>query len=450
VKIRARNILHPQDRRNKILRNNILLSSLIKIIGLCTSFLIVPITLNYLASEQYGIWMTLSSILIWFSFFDVGLGNGMRNYLAEAIAEKDYKKGKIYLTTTFFMLTVIAIILSIVVVILAFTLDLTRVFNTVTLDNLQLREAVIIASICTLIVFVVKNIGVIYVALQHYAINDLLIVSGNIIALLLIFLCTKVNPIGSLSNVVLIFTATPVVIFLLGSIPLFRKYSDLRPSFNSFDWTLGKQLLKKGLGFFFIQITSCLVIFGGSNIFITQFIGPEAVTTYNIAYKYFNLIAIAYTIVISPMWNAYTDAYVKNDYAWIKQTFRYALSIWGCTIIGGIIMLIFSPIFYHFWIGETISVPFSVSVSVLLFISFFNLNNCVTALINGLNKITVQIITSIAITILYVSTVLLSGNTLGIEGVVYCMAGSYAIMSFIHLYQCHLLINRRALGIWNK
>jgi len=394
--------------------------------------------------------MTLSSILIWFSFFDVGLGNGMRNYLAEAIAEKDYKKGKIYLTTTFFMLTVIAIILSIVVVILAFTLDLTRVFNTVTLDNLQLREAVIIASICTLIVFVVKNIGVIYVALQHYAINDLLIVSGNIIALLLIFLCTKVNPIGSLSNVVLIFTATPVVIFLLGSIPLFRKYSDLRPSFNSFDWTLGKQLLKKGLGFFFIQITSCLVIFGGSNIFITQFIGPEAVTTYNIAYKYFNLIAIAYTIVISPMWNAYTDAYVKNDYAWIKQTFRYALSIWGCTIIGGIIMLIFSPIFYHFWIGETISVPFSVSVSVLLFISFFNLNNCVTALINGLNKITVQIITSIAITILYVSTVLLSGNTLGIEGVVYCMAGSYAIMSFIHLYQCHLLINRRALGIWNK
>ncbi len=450
MKIRARNILHPQDRRNKILRNNILLSSLIKIIGLCTSFLIVPITLNYLASEQYGIWMTLSSILIWFSFFDVGLGNGMRNYLAEAIAEKDYKKGKIYLTTTFIMLTVIAIILSIVVVILAFTLDLTRVFNTVTLDNLQLREAVIIASICTLIVFVVKNIGVIYVALQHYAINDLLIVSGNIIALLLIFLCTKVNPIGSLSNVVLIFTATPVVIFLLGSIPLFRKYSDLRPSFNSFDWTLGKQLLKKGLGFFFIQITSCLVIFGGSNIFITQFIGPEAVTTYNIAYKYFNLIAIAYTIVISPMWNAYTDAYVKNDYAWIKQTFRYALSIWGCTIIGGIIMLIFSPIFYHFWIGETISVPFSVSVSVLLFISFFNLNNCVTALINGLNKITVQIITSIAITILYVSTVLLSGNTLGIEGVVYCMAGSYAIMSFIHLYQCHLLISRRALGIWNK
>lgn len=448
--IQIGNILHPHGHRSKMLRNNILLSSAIKIVGLSTSFLIVPITLTYLAPEQYGIWMTLSSILFWFSFFDVGLGNGMRNYLAQAIAEKDFKKGRTYIATTLFMLSAIALCLATLIVCLAFTLNLNKVFNTNTLDNIQLREAILIACLFTLLMFVVKNIGTVYVALQRYAANDFLVVTGNIAALLLVFACTKIEPQGNLSHIVFIFTSIPALVFLIGAVPLFTKHPELRPTRQDIDWAFGKQLLKKGLGFFFIQITSCLVIFGGSNLFITQYIGPEAVTTYNIAYKYFNLLAIAYTIIVSPMWNAYTDAYVKKDYSWIKQTFRYALLIWGCTLAGGLVMLLFSQFFYELWIGDSVNVPMSVSISVLLYISFFNLNNCVTALINGLNKIHVQIITSIVITILYVIVVLLTGNHLGIEGIVYCMTGSYVVMSIIHLYQCRLLISQQASGIWNK
>ncbi len=433
-----------------MLRNNILFSSIIKIAGLCTSFLIVPVTLNYLESEQYGIWMTLSSILFWFSFFDVGLGNGMRNYLAEAIAAKDYQKGKTYLTTTLIMLSAIALVLSIAIVFLTFQLDLTKVFNTNTLNNYQLREAVIIACLFTLIVFVVKNVGMVYVALQRYAINDLLIVLGNMTALILIYICTKLEPEGRLSNVVMIFTSIPALVFIVAAIPLFKSHPELRPSLNSFDWTLGLILLKKGLGFFFIQISSCLVIFGGSNIFIAQYVGPEAVTTYNIAYKYFNLLAIAYTIIVSPMWNAYTDAYVKKDYAWIRRTFHSALLMWVGITAGGAIMLLCSSLFYELWIGTTVIIPFSVSLSVFLYITFFNLNNGVTALINGLNKIRVQIITSIIVTVIYISIILLSGNNLGIEGIVYCMAISYIVMSMIHVYQCNLLIRQQAKGIWNK
>lgn len=447
---KLRSIIHPQDSRSRTLRNNILLSSLIKVAGLCTSFLVVPVTLNYLAPEQYGIWMTLSSILFWFSFFDVGLGNGMRNYLAQAIAQGDSEKGRTYLTTTLVMLAAIALILMLVMVSLAMVLDMNSVFNTTAISNAHLRQAVIIACVFTLIVFVVKNVGMVYVALQHYAMNDLLIVSGNVAALILIYICTKVKPEGSLSSVVLIFTSVPVAVFLLGAIPLFRRHPELRPTPGSFNRAFGRQLLSKGIGFFFIQITSCLVIFGGSNIFITQYAGPEAVTVYNIAYKYFNLLAIAYTIVVSPMWNAYTDAYVKGDYAWIRRTFSYALAVWGVTIVAGLLMLASAPYFYSLWIGDTVSVPMSVSASVLVFISFFNLNNCVTMLINGLNKIYVQIITSVAVTAVYIAAVLLGGGRSGIEGIVGCMSGSYAVMSIIHLYQCRLLIRQRATGIWNK
>ena len=150
------------------------------------------------------------------------------------------------------------------------------------------------------------------------------------------------------------------------------------------------------------------------------------------------------------MWNAYTDAYVKGDMIWINQTFNRALKLWGLSVVGGCIMLVGCQTFYHLWVGEKVIVPFTVSLSTLIYVSFFNLNNCVTYLINGLNKIRIQIITSLVFTALYIGIVLLLGKKLGIEGVVLSMAGSYACMSLIHLHQCRLLIKKKAKGIWNK
>ena len=39
----------------------------------------------------YG--LTLSSIIGWFAFFDIGFGNGLRNKFAEAIAKGDHQLG---------------------------------------------------------------------------------------------------------------------------------------------------------------------------------------------------------------------------------------------------------------------------------------------------------------------------------------------------------------------
>lgn len=435
--------------RNKMLRNNILFSGFLKIVGLLTSLVIVPITINYLNNEIYGIWMTITSILYWITTFDIGLGNGMRNYLAEALATNDTKLGKKYISTTMLLLSLIALSMAIVLLYPLITINFNSFFNTNAIAGNELRMAVVIAVGFTLMNFVLKNIGMIFVAMQKYAINDLLSISGNVIALILIYILTKVTT-GNLVLVVLAYTMTSCVAFLLAAIPLFWKHPELKPSLRFFDKSLGKKIVGKGFGFFVIQISSCLVIFGAANFFITQSCGPAAVTTYNIAYKFFNLLVIAYTIILAPMWNAYTDAYVKGDMQWIKTTFNKALKFWVLSICGGLGMLLICNLFYKLWIGNMVNVPLSVSASTLIYVCFFNLNNCATYLINGLNKIFVQIIISLAVTTLYIITVLAFGRKLGVEGIVLSMAASYAVMSVVHLYQCRKLINGKADGIWNK
>ena len=435
--------------RNKMLFLNILFSGFLKIVGLLTSLVIVPITINYLNNEVYGIWMTITSILYWITTFDIGLGNGMRNYLAEALVTNDTKLGKKYISTTMLLLSLIALSMAIVLLYPLITINFNSFFNTNAIAGNELRMAVVIAVGFTLMNFVLKNIGMIFVAMQKYAINDLLSISGNVIALILIYILTKVTT-GNLVLVVLAYTMTSCVAFLLAAIPLFWKHPELKPSLRFFDKSLGKKIVGKGFGFFVIQISSCLVIFGAANFFITQSCGPAAVTTYNIAYKFFNLLVIAYTIILAPMWNAYTDAYVKGDMQWIKATFNKALKFWVLSICGGLGMLLICNLFYKLWIGNMVNVPLSVSASTLIYVCFFNLNNCVTYLINGLNKIFVQIIISLAVTTLYIITVLAFGRKLGVEGIVLSMAASYAVMSVVHLYQCRKLINGKADGIWNK
>lgn len=435
--------------RNKMLFLNILFSGFLKIVGLLTSLVIVPITINYLNNEVYGIWMTITSILYWITTFDIGLGNGMRNYLAEALATNDTKLGKKYISTTMLLLSLIALSMAIVLLYPLITINFNSFFNTNAIAGNELRMAVVIAVGFTLMNFVLKNIGMIFVAMQKYAINDLLSISGNVIALILIYILTKVTT-GNLVLVVLAYTMTSCVAFLLAAIPLFCKHPELKPSLRFFDKSLGKKIVGKGFGFFVIQISSCLVIFGAANFFITQSCGPAAVTTYNIAYKFFNLLVIAYTIILAPMWNAYTDAYVKGDMQWIKATFNKALKFWVLSICGGLGMLLICNLFYKLWIGNMVNVPLSVSASTLIYVCFFNLNNCATYLINGLNKIFVQIIISLAVTTLYIITVLAFGRKLGVEGIVLSMAASYAVMSVVHLYQCRKLINGKADGIWNK
>ena len=329
--------IHTDNSRNRILTTNILFSAILKIISLATSLLIVPITINYLNNEVYGVWMTITSIIFWINTFDIGLGNGMRNYLTKAISENDFTLGGKYISTTFIILTLIAIGIGLLLLAPLLTLDFNKFFNTRIISNFDLQEAIIVAVAFTLANFVLKNIGFIFVAMQKYAINDLLSVSGNIVSLVIIYiltLCTK----GQLIYVVFAYTATHCIIYILAAFPLFFKHPELRPQFNKFDKNLSNQIVGKGLGFFVIQISSCLVIFGAANVFITQFCGPTAVTTYNVAYKFFNLLVIAYTIILSPMWSAYTDAYVKGDMVWIEKTYYRALKLWGISILGGIVM----------------------------------------------------------------------------------------------------------------
>ena len=166
------------------------------------------------------------------------------------------------------------------------------------------------------------------IADQKTALVSLIQTGGQLLAFICIYILTKTIT-GSLTILALSFSGIPCLLMLVVSICVFRgkKYRIYKPSIKSVQFSLAKNILGLG-GQFFVIMISMLFIFQVINIIISRNLGPIAVTQYNVAYKYYNVLNMASVIILTPFWSAFTDAYVKRDFNWMKRMVRKLERLW--------------------------------------------------------------------------------------------------------------------------
>lgn len=113
-------------------------------------------------------------------------------------------------------------------------------------------------------------------------------------------------------------------------------------------------------------------------------------------------------------------------------------------------MLLFSNIFYKFWVGDSIQIPFSLSIVVALYVALFNWSNTFIYFVNGIGKIRLQLYTTVIVAVFYIPFAVYLGKTMGINGVVLASAISLIPTSILMPIQCVKLYKDKATGIWNK
>ncbi len=436
-------------------KKNVIGSFIVKGFSIIIGFLLIPLTLDYLEEEKYGIWLTLTAFLGWFTFFEIGLGNGLKNRLAEALAVKDYKLGKTYVSTTYAILGIVVSIVALIFFVANFFIDWTVILNT---DKNMSKELSIIALIVFgffFLRFVIKLIGIVLAADQRPAIANAFGPIGNFLSLILIYILTLTTK-GSLIYLAWILSVVPVLVLVVATIYFYKNdYKEIAPSIKYVKFKYAKDLLNLGFKFFFIQI-SALIMFQSSEIIIAQFYGPAEVTPFNIAYKLFSVIMMVFTIIISPFWAAYTEAWVTKDISWIKNTTKNLLYVWGGMVVLALILFLSSDLFFDFWIGEdkmkTIIISDRLKVALLLYFLLFTFGGVFNMFINGVGKLSVQMYSLIIGVIIFIPTALFFIKYLhwGIESVVVATIVANFYSPFIAPIQYFKLVNQRAHGIWNK
>lgn len=71
----------------------------------------VPLLLGSMDTDNYAVWLTLTSLVSWIALFDIGLGNGLRNRLSETLAKNDITQSKKYISTAYCGVIIVAMFL---------------------------------------------------------------------------------------------------------------------------------------------------------------------------------------------------------------------------------------------------------------------------------------------------------------------------------------------------
>lgn len=204
-----------------------------------------------------------------------------------------------------------------------------------------------------------------------------------------------------------------------------------------------------GINFFIIQIT-VLLVFMTSNFVLAQVLGPAEVTPYNICFKYFSIITMGFSILMTPFWSAATDAFVKGELSWIYTNIQRIRLLWFISIGGLILMIICSQIVFHLWVGDVINISYTLTIVLALYAAIVNWNNIYACFINGIGKIRIQLFCSIGSIVLYVITAMPFTHRWGSIGLAISISISLLPSAIFLPIQMGKILKRKAQGIWSK
>jgi O-antigen/teichoic acid export membrane protein len=412
-------------------------------------------TLTYLGNMWQGVWLTIGTFSGWLSFFNLGLGNGLRNKLAQSLASNDIEASRKYVSSTYYIIGLISMGLLLILLPVVFLVDWTVVFNVGPEYEWMLRKSMLFFVVFFCMQFVMSLISIVLTADQKPAMGDVMEFLGSLFFFAGIAFLYFAHKYGmaesSVAYVVLISGLFPVLIYFGFTMYYFKgKYKHISPSLKYVDATLLWSLANLGLKFFVVQI-AVVVLFTSDNMIITQLFGPAEVVPYSTSRKFFGIVEMGFYIMLGPFWSAFTAAYFQGDISWVRSSITKLLKLLVLLTVGLVIMIIIAPWVYFIWVGDKVVVPFHLDLLMAAYVFVRAWNNIFVYFINGVGKIKLQLYMSIIISIINIPLSIYFARELGmgVGGVILATIVCLLIGSVLHPIQYYKIIRGTAKGIWD-
>ena len=449
---RLKALFGDQHERSVKARKHILISFGLKGASILISLVMLPLSIDYLGKDQFGIWLTISSVLTWFAFFDLGLGNGLRNKFAEAVAREQHALARTYISTTYALVAGIALLLFGVFWIVNLFVDWSNVLNVAPENATEIAGLVMVVFSFFSLQFVVKLINIVVMADQRPAIAGLINTLASLLSLLFLLALNHFIE-GSLIYIATAISLSSLLIPLIASFILFNtRYKTYAPSIKHIDLSQSKGLMSLGFQFLLLQ-GAAMIVSATDNFIISHIQSPGEVTPYQIAFRYFGVVIQGFSIITMPFWSAYTEAYTKSDWSWIRSTTKKVVLLWFVVLFGLGIMLLLSDLIYEWWVrDESITIPFLISLLMCLWAAISTGTMIFSNFLAGVGKIRISIYHAIFVTVVNIPLSIYFGRDLemGSAGVMLASLCCIAPRALLQPVQYFKIVNGTAKGIWNK
>lgn len=299
-------------------------SYIAKALTMVMGFVSVPLTVHYLGAERYGVWLTISSLLMWIALTDFGLaGNALVNVLSEAVGNDDRQSARHYAASAFWALLIIAMIIGVAFMAAFHSIPWRAIFRVSDATSTQELES---TCALVLILFVINLplslLRTLYNAHQDGYLANLWGIAGGVASLLALIIVTRFH--GGLPQLVIALSGVPAVVLLANAYHAYVcRYPWLAPAPSAVRWVCVRRLLKLG-GKYMIMQLAALGIYQSQAMIITQMLGPAQVVIFVVTYKVVTLpVDLAY-MGTAPFMSAFGEAKARRDWNWINRAYKNA------------------------------------------------------------------------------------------------------------------------------
>lgn len=343
-------------KNNKVFVGNVIGAFSIRGASMLLSLVSMPLYMRYFNDNQLlGVWFTMLTVLNWILNFDLGIGNGLRNNLTQALSLKNIEGAKACISTAYIMFGVIVTIIACAALLISNLVPWNEILNIPenVISGNQLQTGVNITLSGILLSFLLRLIYPIFYALQQSAIPNVLTFLGTVLQVL--FLVFYIPGIDSGQNLITIAWVHVVAInipaFLASIIVFGFLLKECKPSFLAYSKHYASKIFSLGIVFFFLQLLY-MVISTTNEVFISHFYSPADVVEYQIYMRLFSIIGSLVALALIPVWSSVTKAYVEKRYGWILKLYRVLNYIALASILIQLSILPFLQYIVDFWLRD--------------------------------------------------------------------------------------------------
>lgn len=369
----------------------------IKVLALVISLVSTPLMMSFFSNDAVlGAWFTVLSVLNWISFFDFGIGNGLRNDLTYALSEHDDEKACMVISSSIFVLGVVVIVLIPLGAAVSVLVDWNAVLavdkGELGADDLAAGMTIVIVG--TLLQLILKLVNSLLYAVQRNAAPALLLLVSNC----LILLAVAFPPVLTGSGEKFMYMCITEVVAL--SVPLIfaafvlfaTKLKSYVPRFKNVRSSYFRALGSLGLKFFVIQI-ALLFISSTNEVFIGLLCGSGSVVPYSVAFRVFNLILVFFGVMAQPIWSDMASSFAMRDSRRICIVHRKYLTLAVIASVGTIVIGLFINLVLAIWLGsQAPALSLVESASLVFLVAVTVLTNSETCLGNATNRLGPQVV----------------------------------------------------------
>lgn len=400
-----------------------------RLVSVAVSLITIPLTLAYLGTERFGLWVTISSFQLLLVFADLGLGSGLINVITEADGGEDRVRTQRAVSSAFYLLVGLSMLLGAIAWLVVPSTDWASLFNVKTPEAAaEVGPAMAAFAAC----FVVGlPLGIVYrvqVGSQEGFANGLWLAAGSIVSLIGLILAVRLN--AGLPWLVLALFGGPLLATCLDAVVVFGwQKAWARPRLDMVELATVRRLIRIGSSFFILQLVIS-VAYQTDTIVAASVVGPDAAAEYAISYRLLMFAPALIGIALMTLWPAYGEAFARGDIDWIKGSVRSSATVaLVAASAATILILAFHKPILDAWVGPTIAPSWPLLLGMAAWAIVSTAFNAVAVLFNGLGILRFQVGIGMAMAVASVLSSIALAHQFGVAGVIWGTVLAYVVCS---------------------